>query len=624
MKTMKVTEKLFMLLFAAALSVLPLSAQIDDKYKDYREVYRDTITADPVSRVLVEKDTLADPHRIVANGFGKNWFLFGTVGAHSFRGDYSNWGPFKGTVSPDWSVGVGKWFMPWLGLKVEFTKSNSRGYVGRFYLPDNVYYYPYGYGDERFTAAGDPYKLMKTGWWDIGASAILNLTRMYYGYEGNNSRRLMNQFMLNVGLGGVHHTGYARDYGSDNELSFRTELQYSRFFTPAKRVSLDLKVRSLIYQTNFDLQYGQNQMAARKFDANLGVHLGFTLYLGDARSRGWRSGTSTVYRDEFREREIHVVKVKEVPIVAEGPVQSHTMTFFVFYPNNYSGRNDAPQIPDATVNALDYLAGGIFTQKQYTEDERVASRLRSGAPMRGLKAVDLPTERADQDFAVNFIPRGYEMLVDTPISLPLDAASMNAFHEKTGYYYAPIDDGLHVWNYRIDDATLRQQLLSNDNYKETASFGLNSHAGLGTIRQYMDVSANDELVSFADVYAAIKSNQGYIAQFADKETVDRINRILREGVIMYIQVEGLATSQDNYSADVDGRVGKERNNALAENRAQTVISWLTEHEKMQDVRSQIYLMNNQGGIRTVKDPSTRGLNAKLNRCVKVRIHYLMK
>ena len=93
---------------------------------------------------------------------------------------------------------------------------------------------------------------------------------------------------------------------------------------------------------------------------------------------------------------------------------------------------------------------------------------------------------------------------------------------------------------------------------------------------------------------------------------------------MYIQVEGLATSQDNYSADVDGRVGKERNNALAENRAQTVISWLTEHEKMQDVRSQIYLMNNQGGIRTVKDPSTRGLNAKLNRCVKVRIHYLMK
>ena len=183
----------------------------------------------------------------------------------------------------------------------------------------------------------------------------------------------------------------------------------------------------------------------------------------------------------------------------------------------------------------------------------------------------------DQDFAINFIPRGYEMLVDTPISLPLDAASMNAFHEKTGYYYAPIDDGLHVWNYRIDDATLRQQLLSNDNYMETASYGLNSHAGLGTIRQFMDVSENDELVSFADVYAAIKSNQGYISQFADKETVDRINRILQEGVIMYIQVEGLATSQDNYSADVDGRVGKERNTALAENRAQTVISWLTEH-----------------------------------------------
>ena len=45
---------------------------------------------------------------------------------------------------------------------------------------------------------------------------------------------------------------------------------------------------------------------------------------------------------------------------------------------------------------------------------------------------------------------------------------------------------------------------------------------------------------------------------------------------------------------------------------------------MRDVRSQSFIYNNKGDIRTVDDPSTRGLNAKLNRCVKVRIRYMIK
>lgn len=71
-------------------------------------------------------------------------------------------------------------------------------------------------------------------------------------------------------------------------------------------------------------------------------------------------------------------------------------------------------------------------------------------------------------------------------------------------------------------------------------------------------------------------------------------------------------------------MGIERNTALAENRANTVVSWLTNDARLQDVRTQSLLYNNRGDIRTVTDPSTRGLNAKLNRCVKVRIRYLIK
>ena len=597
-------------------ATLQANAQID-KYKDYREVYRDTVETAPRSSTVIMQEELNDPSRVVTNSFTKNWFIFGTGGVHTFRGDYSRDGKFSGTVTPDWGIGIGKWFMPGLGLKVEFLRSNSRGYTE----------YPiahYGYGDMIGTSPdGNPYRRMKTKWWDLGADAILNLSRLYHGYEGLGSHDLMGQWILNLGIGGVHHMGYKHSYGSDNEWSGHAELQYSRFFNPNKRVSLDLKARGLFYQTNFDLEYGQHDRAARKFDSNLGLAVGFTFYLGKQRNNGWSGATSTIYRDNYREREIQVVKVKEEEREKIKLSKHGTLTFYVFYPNNYSGRNDAPLVPESSVNALDYLAGGIFTQKRYIDSDAAHERVGKGTSLNGLRIEDLPTEPANRDFDINFIPRGYEMLQDQPISLSLESGAMKGFYDKAGFFYAPIYDGLNVWQYRIDDATLRQQLLSGQNYTETNSYGLNAHSGLGIIRSNMNVETSDELVSFADVYAALKSNEGYISNFTDKATVERVREIFDRGVILLIQVEGLATSQDNYSGNDAKRVGTERNTALSQNRANTVISWLKENGSLQDVSSQIYLVGSlNGGVRTVNDKSTRGLNAKLNRCVKVRIQYM--
>lgn len=574
-------------------------AQVDDKYKDYREVYRDSVLVANTKEVFVKGEG-NDPFEVVSNPFRQNWFIFATGGGHTFRGDYSKDGPFKGTLSPDVSVGFGKWFMPWLALKAEFILSESRGYT-EFKTAH------YGYGD---WIDGNPgYRKMKTGWWDLGGSAIINLTRLYYGYEGYGVKDRMGQWQAAAGIGAVHHLGYEHDYGSDNELSTHLELQYSRFLNADKNVSLDVKARALLYQTNFDLEYGQAQKAAQHVDANLGLDVGVTFYLGKKGENGWRRGTSTIYEREYKETAKTIVKVKEEE--KERPIRNGTLTFFVYYPNNYSGRNDAPLIPESEVNAIDYLAGGIFTQKQYTDASLT-------------KAVDLPTERANQDFIIDFIPRGYEMRDDQPLSLSLKKDDMKAFADQAGFWYAPIDDGLHIWQYRIDDATLRQQLVSGDNYQESQTFGLNAHSGLETVRQYMDVDEADELVSFADVYAALTTNEGYISRFTDEETVNHIKDILDRGAILLIQADGLATSQDNFSGQDADRVGLERNSALADNRAKTVISWLTADPRMQDVRSQSFIYSNKGDIRTVSDPSTRGLNAKLNRCVKVRIRYMIR
>lgn len=599
---------------AGLLAFLPARAQIDTMYRDYREVYRDTILVVDTVRVYVEKnDEENNPFMVVSNPFRQDWFVFTSGGLHTFRGDYSGDGPFLGTVSPDFSLGFGKWFMPWLGLKIEAIASNSRGYTE--YKDGH-----YGYGD--WINEGPGYRKMKTAWLDTGASAVLNLTRLLNGFEGAGSTKAMNQLLTSAGIGFVHHLGFEHSYGSDNELSAHVELQYSRFFTPTKNMSLDVKLRGLVYESNHDLEYGQNNHAAEIADMNLGASIGFTWYIGKQGSNAWKTSPTTVYRTEYREKEIPVLKVKEEE--RQKPARSGFLTFYVYFPNDYSGRNDAPQVADASVNAIDYLAGGIFTQKQFADKDLAARALSEGRSVNSLAAVDLPTESAAKDFKDLGIPRGYEMVKGSPVSLSLNPADMAAFGSRAGFYYAPINDGSHIWQYRIDDAALGQQLINEDNYRETTSFGLNSHEGLDLVRTYMDVADGDELVSFADVYAALTSNNGYISQFTDAATVEHIKDILDYGVILVIQTEGFATSQDNYSGQDAAQVGLDRNAALAQNRSETVVGWLTSDERLQNVRSQSFIFNNPGVIRKVDDNSTRGINAKVNRYVKVRLRYMIQ
>ena len=607
--TMKKIHSLAALSIAAMFSTTAM-AQVD-KYKDYREVYRDTVDVVSPTYTRVVRDTVFNGQHIMTNGFLDNWFVFATGGVHTFFGDYSNYGAFSGTLSPDFGIGLGKWVTPSFGFKAEFIRSNSRGYTNPGY--------GYRYGDIMTNAKGQQYRKMKTNWWDLSINGMFNLSRLIYGYEGYNSPRLMNQFIMNFGIGGVHHMGL-QGTGSDNEWSGHAELQYSRFFTKKKNFSFDIKARALVYQTNFDLEYGNRDKAANKFDANVGIDLGFTYYFGSKHRNTWSQTAATIYERDYRERKIEVVKVKE----GAAPVKYNTMTFYVFYPNNYSGRNDAPIVANAPVNAIDYLAGGLYTQKKFSDNAAVTARLNRGANTNGLAFVDIPTEPANKDFTVNYVPRGYEMS-NQALSLSLQPDEMISFQRRAGYFYAPIFDGNNAWQYRIDNETWKQRLASEDNYKETNSYQLNAHAGLGTVRQYLKVDNGDEFVSFADVYAAMTSNNGYIAKYADAGTVARIKNILENGTITMIQAEGLATSQDNYSGADAAQVGLQRNNALSQNRANTVITWLKSKERLQQVASQIFLVNSlDGAVREVKDASTRGLNAKLNRCVKVRIHYMLR
>ena len=140
-------------LSAAAFYGTTAMAQTDD-YKNYREVSRDTV--DNVSTTRVVVDSVYSTKQTMTNGFFDNWFVFATGGAHSFYGDHSHLGGFSGTLSPDFSFGIGKWVTPGFGFKAEFIRSNSKGYT----LPG----YGYRYGDVLINSKGEKYQNMKTNW----------------------------------------------------------------------------------------------------------------------------------------------------------------------------------------------------------------------------------------------------------------------------------------------------------------------------------------------------------------------------------------------------------------------------------------------------------------------------
>jgi hypothetical protein len=273
------------------------------------------------------------------------------------------------------------------------------------------------------------------------------------------------------------------------------------------------------------------------------------------------------------------------------------------------------------VNAIDYLASGIYTQTKFKNADAVDARLQANRQLKGMETADVATKEISAVAEKAGVACGYEMS-STPISLSMNADSMKMFKEKSGWYYSPIYCGNNTWHYRVDSATATQRLIDEKNFRESQSFALNAHAGLDIIKENLNPDDDAELYSFADIYGAIEGANGNVAMAANAESVEKLNEIFDNGRIIYVMAEGFATSQDNFIGENAENVGVERNKKLAFNRAYTVVNWLKGNEKFKRVSNNVFSINAlPNPIMETKATSTQGLDAKLKRYVKVRIHY---
>lgn len=326
----------------------PAWAQIDEiisaPIKGDDETYR-TDTA-----IVVYRDTIIDI-AVNTNSWKYNWFISGSVGAQKFTGDYNSYGPFGETLSPDIYLSGGHWVTPSFGAGLEFGIGQSRGFT----VPGHET--PYTIMNSlKSSEPGREYYKQRINWWDIGLNTHLNLSRMFLGYEGANRSKLMGQFILGLGVGWVHHYGFERGNPQLNEISGKVDLQYSHFLTKAKRVSLDLKARLTLYQTNFDGNYDYD--GCQKWDYNLGFAFGFTWH---TKRNSWTKPAAIAYQTVYKTRENHVT-VEENPVM--DVVQLKTFTFYVTYPDNKQTEID--ELARKSImndhTSLGALANGGYTQ----------------------------------------------------------------------------------------------------------------------------------------------------------------------------------------------------------------------------------------------------------------------
>lgn len=294
---------------------------------------------------------------VVTNPFWHNWFAFGSVGAHRFVGDYDNYGKASETVTPDWFVGVGKWFTPTFGLKAEFGISNSKGFTNENHRT------PYSYDELYRTEDGTGYYKQRINWWDASLSAMINLSRMFLGYEGNNSKKRMNQFVASIGIGAVHHYNFVHGNPTLNEWCGRFELGYSRFFNKRKKFSVDAKVRALVYPSNFDGNYDYE--GCQKWDKNMGLAIGCTYYI---KHRSWGVLEKIPYTVTYKKRDIEVPYSGEVVAKA---ANVKAFTFYVLYPD--AGEYDMKSLATNIFNDNVSLANVRNSGYAGGEDEKLFS-----------------------------------------------------------------------------------------------------------------------------------------------------------------------------------------------------------------------------------------------------------
>lgn len=206
---------------------------------------------------MAQMEVPVEKYSVATNSFWSNWFLQANVAGSAFYGDQEaafatslSKSPFKSWRNNlGFSVAIGKWFTPGLGLRTKFN-----GVWGRTIL-----------GEDKSDNASK--------YWTLNEQVLFNLSNMLCGYSDT---RVWN-FVPYIGAGVGRNMSY-NTYAMDINAGILNMFRLSR------KVAINLDVNYGIYEPNFDgavASFGDN-LSLKHRDRVLNVEVGLTYNLGKA------------------------------------------------------------------------------------------------------------------------------------------------------------------------------------------------------------------------------------------------------------------------------------------------------------------------------------------------------
>ena len=237
--------------------------------------------------VMAQAEVSGEKHSVATNSFWANWFVQANVVGSSFWGSQEQQSVKFSKLTKDYrtnlgfSIALGKWFTPGLGLRTKFN-----GVWGRSIISEDK-------------------SLNASKYWTLQEQVLFNLSNMLMGY---NEQRVWN-FIPYAG-GGI---GRNMSYGC-YALGFSVGLLNTFRISPKVAFNFDINYGS--YEPSFDgfSAGGDSKLSLKGRDRVINVELGLTYRLGKST---WKSTPDIDAMQALSQSEIDALNAQLADLMAE-------------------------------------------------------------------------------------------------------------------------------------------------------------------------------------------------------------------------------------------------------------------------------------------------------------------
>lgn len=201
-----------------------------------------------------------DKYEVVTNKFFDNWFMSAGVGAEMLLSNSDAHRGIGKRISPTFNVGVGKWFTPGLGLRLQYS-----GYEGRGYTKTNPAYV-------RSEADASGYYRQKFHYMNLHGDVLFNLNALIGGYNPDR----VYEIIPYLGAGFTHSFS-----GSSKSETFAVNAGLINRFRLSPVLDLNLELGVMGTENKFDRELG----GKNDFDGTLAATIGLTYHF---KERGFK------------------------------------------------------------------------------------------------------------------------------------------------------------------------------------------------------------------------------------------------------------------------------------------------------------------------------------------------